>query len=415
MHQQQKIRIAYLIPEWPGQTHIWMWREICHLRDFGTEVFIYATRPPPARDRARHAFADHAASETRYLWPRSPWQISLDILTTVLRFPVGFCKSLWQSIRLAITTSASWQSSLSALLAAASMATITRRDKIDHVHLASAANSALIAMALRTITGTPYSVTVNSDLSVWRGALREKFSAARFIVTHARWLQEEIRNTFPSVDPNRVVLAPVGVDTATWKPTQRTWPEHGSPLMLISVGRLHVCKGHDVTIRAVSQLVNEGLPVRLRILGDGPHRQALEQLIRDLNLADTVALLGSVDEATVRRELESGHIFVLASQAEPLGVVYMEAMATAIPTIGTAAGGVTEIIDHGRSGFLVPPNNAQALADCIRQINHTQQHSTAIGQHGRLTIETRFDSRIGARRLLEAFTSPAFSDTTLDG
>src|SRR5690349_4715684 len=62
-------RLGYLIPEFPGQTHIWMWREIVWMRRFGMPVELFSTRPPPARDAARHSFADDARQSTFYLAP----------------------------------------------------------------------------------------------------------------------------------------------------------------------------------------------------------------------------------------------------------------------------------------------------------------------------------------------------------
>ena len=65
-------KIGYLAPEFPGQTHIWKWREISHLRECGAKVDIFSTRQPKPDIRAKHAFAEAAVEETCYLWPQSP-------------------------------------------------------------------------------------------------------------------------------------------------------------------------------------------------------------------------------------------------------------------------------------------------------------------------------------------------------
>jgi hypothetical protein len=61
------MKIGYLIPEFPGQTHIWMWREICHMREWGTQIQMFSTKRPSPESQARHAFASSAAAETFYL------------------------------------------------------------------------------------------------------------------------------------------------------------------------------------------------------------------------------------------------------------------------------------------------------------------------------------------------------------
>src|SRR5947209_1724908 len=63
------LKLGYIIPEFPGQTHIWMWREILWMRRWAEAVHIYSTREPPERDRARHAFAATSRPFTTYLWP----------------------------------------------------------------------------------------------------------------------------------------------------------------------------------------------------------------------------------------------------------------------------------------------------------------------------------------------------------
>ena len=64
--------IGYVIPEFPGQTHSWMWREIMQMRQWGVDLKIFSTRRPDTATRARHTFADDDQSETFYLWPTSP-------------------------------------------------------------------------------------------------------------------------------------------------------------------------------------------------------------------------------------------------------------------------------------------------------------------------------------------------------
>jgi glycosyltransferase involved in cell wall biosynthesis len=144
-----------------------------------------------------------------------------------------------------------------------------------------------------------------------------------------------------------------------------------------------------------------GRKVFLRVLGDGPQRRELEMLAWELGIAEQVRFEGSVSEERIIEAMQEADVFVLASHAEPLGVVYMEAMSMEVATIGTAAGGVEEIITDGVDGLLVEPKNADALARAMVKLQDKPELRLRLARAGRQAIVDRFDSRIGARTLKE--------------
>jgi glycosyltransferase involved in cell wall biosynthesis len=157
-------------------------------------------------------------------------------------------------------------------------------------------------------------------------------------------------------------------------------------------------------MQAVALLTEKGLNVQLEIAGEddtGGHgyHQILAAQIVELGLQNHVHLLGAIDADAVRDKLRTAHIFVLASWAEPLGVAYMEAMACGIPTIGTDAGGVPELIENNVSGVLVPPQNPQRLADKIAEIASNPDFAQSLGQNGRNRVVQHFRSTLGAELL----------------
>ncbi|HMO25407.1 MAG TPA: hypothetical protein PKB10_03990, partial [Tepidisphaeraceae bacterium] len=85
-------RVGYMIPEFPGQTHIWMWREIQWMRRWGVPLQIYSTRRPPERDRARHAWADDAQAQTVYLWPAGGGRVVVALLWALFTRPIGLLR-----------------------------------------------------------------------------------------------------------------------------------------------------------------------------------------------------------------------------------------------------------------------------------------------------------------------------------
>ena len=396
-------RIGYMTAEFPGQTYIWVWREIVHLREWGSSIKIFSTRHPSTRDRARHAFAPGAEAETTYLWPMEPARILGVLFWALMTRPVGLARCLGMSLVLPVNCRPRWRKVLPLVLPACLLAREVRRRGVTHLHSHTCANSAILCMMARRLVGVPFSMTLNADISIWGGAMREKFEEAVFTIAITQLLLDQIRRDFPTVRPDQALLGRIGVDTHKWIPCPRPqWSEQAMrPFRVMTVARLHKSKGHDVLIQAVAELTAAGRDVTLDLIGAGPERETLERRVKEAGLGDRVIFHGSLGEDQVIQHLGRADAFVLASRAEPLGVAYMEAMALELPTIGTAAGGVSEIITDGIDGLLVPPGDSHALAAAIALVMDNTELAQRLGVNGRRTIVNRFDSRLGAAVLYE--------------
>lgn len=229
--------------------------------------------------------------------------------------------------------------------------------------------------------------------------MASKLGHSEFTAVNAEWLLDQVRKDYPRLRPSQVFLARPGVDTRLWVPAAGKGDD--SNFVLVSVARVQHGKGHDLTIRAVARLRDSGRSVRLRIVGGGPERAALQSLTEQLGIDEAVEFTGSVSENDVITYLRAADAFVLASHFEGLGVAYMEAMALGLPTIGTDAGGVGEIITHERDGLLVPPEDYERLAAAIARLMDDPALRRHLSTNARRTIVERFDSRIGAAALYE--------------
>lgn len=135
------------------------------------------------------------------------------------------------------------------------------------------------------------------------------------------------------------------------------------PVELVSVARHVRRKRLDVLLRAMA--ASSDLDVRLTLVGDGPERPYLEALAATLGVAERVRFLGHVDEQAKRAALAAADLFVLASAHEGFGLVYLEAMQHGLPVIASGAGGQADFLEDGRTGKLVPGDDAAALAAAI--------------------------------------------------
>jgi colanic acid/amylovoran biosynthesis glycosyltransferase len=399
------MKIAYLIPEFPGQTHIWMWREIVHLQKWGVAIQLVSTRHPSPNERARHAFADESLSSVEYIYDEqhriTTWRLILrDLLWAAFTRPMRFFSALTFSLRLACKKPTATLKLLALIAPSCRLARLITQGGSQHLHVHSFGKSSLMAILAKRITGISFSQTLNAYIQIWGGFVSEKLHEAEFTVAITQELMEHIRQEAPRLPCGKYILGRIGVDTPNW-PADNWRPQtSGQPFRLITVGRLHPVKGHDDLIRAVAGLHNQGLNVVLAILGDGPQRDDLHRLANHLGIADRVVFFGSVSEKEIKQQMATSHCFVGASHCEPLGVVFMEAMAAGLPTIGTAAGGLQEIIDHERSGLLVPPKDVPALESAIRKLIADPALCRSLSINGRRKICDEFDSEVGAKTLM---------------
>jgi glycosyltransferase involved in cell wall biosynthesis len=175
----------------------------------------------------------------------------------------------------------------------------------------------------------------------------------------------------------------------------------GAPLLLY-VGRLVTFKGLDHLLDALALLsvarrqlsvagqnngprsTGYGLPPRLLLAGDGPHRAALERRARELGIADRVHFLGPLANADLPRYHAASDAFVIPStDHETFCIAACEAMACARPVIAARTGGLPEVVRDGETGYLVPPGDAQALAERIRALLGDAALRARLGAAGR--------------------------------
>lgn len=170
--------------------------------------------------------------------------------------------------------------------------------------------------------------------------------------------------------------------------------------LIVTAARLVAWKGIDHLIRALP-IVRREVPARLIVLGDGPARNDLERLTRELALDGAVSFAGLVDRAAVRKHLSRASVFALPSAYEGLPHVILEAMAEGCPVVAAGAGGTPEVVNDAIDGLLVPFGDPPALAQALVRILQDR------------ALATRFAAR-GRRRVAEEFNWSATSAATID-
>ncbi len=401
------LRIGFFIPEFPGQTHIFLWRERQALAELGIEADLVSTRPPP-RAVASHSWAAEAQARTRYLLPLRGE--GLGMATEFLRSgPLGWARGLTAALTAQTSGGVKARARMLALLGmGARLKRIAREQGWNHVHVHSHADSANIAMLAERLGGPSYSLTLHGPtLEGYGPNQRQKWRHARFATIISRLLTGVARRDIGPDLPAVVNIAPMGVDlsqirrAAPWQP-----PAPGAPLRIFSCGRLNAVKGHDHLIETVALLRDRNIDARLEIAGEdeqggsGYHQQ-LQALIDEKGLSDVVTLLGAVSETRVREGLENAHVFALASLNEGISVAIMEAMAMEMPVVVTDVGGNHELITSGRDAILVPPEAPQIMADEIAGLVADPEYARRLAQASRARVAAEFHHRRSAEAVAD--------------
>ncbi len=183
-------------------------------------------------------------------------------------------------------------------------------------------------------------------------------------------------------DPRRTVVIENAVDIGE----ERAEPGNDPPLVL-SVGRLKAPKDFGTLLGAVSLLPPESY--RLAIAGDGPDRPALLAEAERLGLNGSLELLG--DRGDIGELYRKADVFVLASRSEGMPMSVLEAMATGVPVVASAVGGVPEVVVTGETGLLVEPGDPEALAAAIRKLLDDRALRERFGSAGHRRAREHFD------------------------
>ena len=180
---------------------------------------------------------------------------------------------------------------------------------------------------------------------------------------------------------------------------------------IVQVGHLIQQKRTDITIRAFARLKKEYPSARLTIVGQGPERTVLEELCRKLDVMDAVCFTGQISNKEVLAEMAQAQFFCMPSVREGFGIVYLEAMASGCITIGTEGEGIADLIENDRNGFLVPPEEPDAIAGVVEWCLTHPEEAAAIAERGQSSART-LTWETNAKKYIELFRTLIESERT---
>jgi glycosyltransferase involved in cell wall biosynthesis len=254
---------------------------------------------------------------------------------------------------------------------------IMRQHPFDVVHANFLFPSGYIGMQLKKRFGTPLVVHERSvqrlemarDNSSRRRIYRRILREADLVITENMNMASELRRLEPGISELKVFKQPGSHPDQVESLIQDRPEKFSDRFVILSVGSLSERKGHEYLIRGIREVRKDIPEIACRIIGAGAKRDELERLIRQLGLTDTVELCGKRPHAEVLGEMSWCDVFALPSWGEAGGTVYGEAMQFGKPIIACQDEGITDIAEDRVHGCMVPPRDAEAVAEALRWLH----------------------------------------------
>lgn len=391
------MRVGYFTNQYPEVTHTFIRREIRAMEALGVSVVRLALRP------GANLVDDEDKSEanrTRYICEADAGELLRCCLAALFTRPLAVAAVIRQALQIGWRSDSGILRHLAYAAEAVVLADWCRGDGVEHIHAHFGTNSAAIAMFASRLSRIPYSFTAHGPEEFEKGrwlSLNTKVKHARFAVCVSSFGRSQLMRLSQPEQWKKISVVHCGIDSKFLTPPIQMPPP--AP-RLVCVGRLSEEKAQLVLIAAVRRLREAGTHCEIVLAGDGPMRAGIEAEIRCAGLEQTITLTGWIDGNRVKAEIEAARALVLPSFSENMPVAIMEAMALSRPVISTYVAGIPELVQPGKTGWLVPAGDEAALAQAMQQaLTAPAAQLAAMGAAGRRHILEHHDASAEAQKL----------------
>jgi N-acetyl-alpha-D-glucosaminyl L-malate synthase BshA len=281
------------------------------------------------------------------------------------------------------------------LALASRMAEVAEQYELDLLHVHYAIPHSISALLAQQMVAPrkrlPFVTTLHGTDITLVGTDRSYFPITKFsieksdsITTVSRYLQRNTVDIFGVPNPIHVIHNFVNVDL--YRPAPR--PSTGEKILLHISNFRPVKRVLDCI--QILYLVRKRTAAHLLMAGDGPERGPAERLARDLGLSEHVTFLGKQDH--VERLIPTAHVLLLPSELEAFGLAALEAMACGVPPVATNAGGIPELITHGKDGFIEAPGDIESQAQRVIELLTNEELHANMSAAARETAVQRFST-----------------------
>lgn len=391
------MRIAFIVEQFPTLSETFILNQITGLIDRGHEVDIYANRP--GSSSKTHADVEKYCLQERTYYRATPGQKLKRFIQGFELVATNFHKhprAIVEALNLL-----KYGRDVASLKMLYIIACFLNRGPYDivHCHFGGNGNLGIFLRRLGAISGKIVTTFHGSDLSDYlekQGVdlYKSLFEQGDLLCPISEHWKKKLIEL--GCSEQKIIVHRMGIDTCKFNFSARKLRENGK-IKLLSIARLTEKKGIKYGIQAVTQLLEKHPSIEYKIVGEGPLRCDLEKLIEELNVTTQVKLLGWKQQEEIVELIQDSDILLApsvtsdAGDQEGIPVVLMEALAKGLPVLSTQHSGIPELVQDGKSGFLVPERDVDALAQKLEYLIENSQLWSEMGHAGRKHVEDHYD------------------------
>lgn len=416
-HKSEPLNLVYLIGTYPGLTTTFIDREIRALRQWGAKLQIMAIYRPESIKSLTQEQQDLQHGMI-YLLPAKILTVLLAHIYFALLRPFVYARTLFFLVTRQHPSQKARVKTLVHFALGVYAAYCLRQQEFLEIHAHFVDRTATIALVMARLLDKPYSLSIHAgaDVYVEPVLLREKIFEARHAVTCTRYNRTHIEALLGQDLTPKITHIRHGLELSRYRsvPSQAT----GKPLIL-SVGQLAERKGFAQLIQSCAKLKAHGYDFQCQIVGHGPQRSHLEELIEKYDLQSHVTLCGALPHDEVIEKFKQATIFALLctvtknGDVDGIPNVIAEAMAMDIPVVSTAVSAIPELLEDSVNGLLVPPNDIEAAVAALARLLDSQALRCELVNNGRETILSTFDVEKNVQRFATTLWPNWFVESSL--
>jgi len=409
------MRIAFIINIFPRISQTFVLNQITGLLDLGHDIHIFAFN---AQDQKIHndVITYNLLNRTTYL--RKPSTNKIERIVKSIQWIARNGHSYPQSIMHGLNPLHYGRKALNLTMLNDTISLIENGPyDVVHSHFANAGRimaTMIPYIPHKAFITSFYGHDVTRDSQINKGINKHLIKRGDGFLPLSRSMGNQlIKLGFPE---DRIIRHSIGVQPDKFTFTKRRY-SNGRPIHLLTIARLVEKKGVEYALKAAAKVLKENkVKISYRIIGDGPLKEKLEALTGELGLSEYVEFIGWKDRNEVIQLLQWADILILPSvtasdgDQEGTPVSLMEAQAMGLPVLSTLHSGIPEIVEHGKSGYLVQERDVEALAERLKHLITHPEEWPHLGKEGRRIIKERHNVSLLNKRLVEIYKQLAYAN-----
>ncbi|MCP4745249.1 MAG: glycosyltransferase [Desulfobacteraceae bacterium] len=391
------MKIFYITDIFPTVSQVFISRELAALERLGAKITMFSLQKP--QDGISHALNNHL--RINLLWEpdlrKNKIAKAADHLAAVFSNPKAYREALGRAGTAGLPPMQYFFRQLPFYCS------LIKESGAQRIHCHFGRMGMLVGWLASCMLDLPFSVTLHGTdilMSPYNN-LGAVLNDADLVICVSEKIKSVAKSRY-KISPNKLAVIPCGLTVGEYP--LNLLNKKQKRLNILCVARLHPVKGLNDLILACFALRNRGFKFTCFIVGDGQLKEMLQEQVVALELRKFVRFLGAIPNEKLPQVYSESSVFVLPSYSEGLSVVIMEAMASGLPIVATNVGGIPELVQDGKNGYLVAPGKPAGLANAIEKVfGLSRADKVKMRQMNRLKVKKYFNSQIETAKLLNLF------------